>query len=139
MPDNPSSEPPLHQILRQIEERLSTVEATPFSPQAFANLKDKINRFVIQLMDESLKVASRSRSDTVSASHVDRASEYLFFDTSRRLFRHLGTVGGIFAGASLSNLLSMTTSGVYTLAGILVTTGLALVGGFLIAFHIARD
>lgn len=132
-------EDPLSHILRDAESRLASVEPTPFSPNAFATLREKINRYIIQLIDESLKVAKRYRSDTISAAHVDRAAEYLVSDTSRRFFRHLGTVGGIFLGAALSNLLSMATLGSYSGTGVAVTTGLGIIGAFLIALHIARD
>ena len=135
-----SSEPTsIRSLLKGAGARLSAIEHTPFSPKAFAALERQISQYIVDLIDESLKTARLRRSDTVSESHVERASEYLVSDTGRSLFRHLGTVGGVLLGASLSNLLSMASAGTYTRLGVLFTTGFGVVGAFLIAIHIARD
>ena len=138
-PNDPSEPTKLSPILKDAEARLASIEPTPFSPKAFAALERHINGYIIDLIDESLKTARLRRSDTVSESHVERASEYLVSDTGRSLFRHLGTVGGVLVGASLSNLLAMVTAGAFTRLGVLFTTGFGIVGAFLVALHIARD
>jgi hypothetical protein len=135
-----SSEPTgLSSILKDAEARLASIEPTPFSPKAFTALERQINRYIVDLVDESLKTARLRRSDTVSESHVERASEYLVSGAGRTLFRHLGTIGGVLLGASLSNLLAMASAGTYTKFGVLFTTGFGVIGAFLIAIHIARD
>jgi hypothetical protein len=118
---------------------LASTKCMPFSPRAFETLERHINRYIVDLIDQSVKTATLRRSDTVSESHVERASEYLVSDTRRGAFRHLGTMGGVLLGASLSNLLAMASAGAYTKLGVLFTTGFGIVGAFLIALHIARD
>jgi hypothetical protein len=125
--------------LQRVGNWLTGVSAGPFSPQAFAALQDKINRYITQLVEESNKVAKRHQSDTISEKHVNTASDYLVSDTSRRFFRHLGTTGGILLGAGLSNLFSMVTVRNYTGWGVGVTTVGCIIGAFLIALHFARD
>ena len=118
---------------------LEAVDSSPFSPPAFNLLKAKIAQHVTELVNESVKVSKRHRADTVSAAHVERASEYLVASTSRRVYRHLGTVGGILLGAALSNILAMTLAGQYTGGGTILSASLGVVGAFMIALHIAKD
>lgn len=123
----------------QAEAQLSALDSSPFSPPAFATLKGKISEYVVELVNESIKVSKRHVADTVSAAHVDRAAEYLVSSTSRRIYRHLGTVGGILLGAALSNILAMTLAGQYTGGGTIVSAALGITGAFMIALHIAKD
>jgi histone H3/H4 len=139
MTDIPPSRNPLQRIIQEADNQLQDIEPSPFSPSAFSVLKEKISEYIVQLVSESIKISKRHQADTVSATHVERASEYLVSSTSRRFFRHLGTVGGILLGASLSNILSITVSGQYSAAGILVSAGLGIIGAFMIALHIAKD
>ena len=129
----------LQKAINEAEQELTNIDTSPFSLSAFDFLKTKIGEYIAQLISESIKISKRHQADTVSANHVQRASEYLFASTSKRIFRHLGTVGGILLGASLSNLLSMTGTGQYTTPGILISSGLGIIGSFLIAIHIAKD
>ena len=129
----------LHQIISDAEQELNRLNPTPFSPTGFLHLKEKIGEHIAQLITESVKISRRHQSDTVSASHVQRASEYLISSTSRRIFRHLGTAGGILLGASISNFLSMTTVNQYTSRGIITSAVLGIIGAFLVALHMAKD
>lgn len=126
-------------IVSQAEAHLKGVDASPFSPHAFGTLRSKISEFVVELVNESIKVSKRHRADTVSAAHVERAAEYLVSSTSRRFYRHLGTVGGILLGAALSNILAMTLAGQYTGGGTILSVALGVVGAFAIALHIAKE
>jgi hypothetical protein len=112
---------------------------SPFSPPAFDTLKAKVSEYVVDLLNESIKVSKQHRADTVSAAHVERAAEYLVSSTSRRFYRHLGTVGGILLGAALSNILAMTLAGQYTGGGTILSVALGIIGAFMIALHIAKD
>ncbi len=136
-PSTPEEE--VRATVQQAEEQVQGVEPSPFSPPAFATLKAKVGQYVIELVSESVKVSKRHRADTVSSAHVERASEYLISSTSGRIYRHLGTVGGIFLGAALSNILAMTLAGQYTGGGTILSAALGIIGAFMIALHIAKD
>lgn len=125
--------------INQAEAQLRAFDSSPFSPTAFDLLKAKIAQHVRELVNESVKVSKRHRADTVSAAHVERASEYLVSSTSRRIYRHLGTVGGILLGAALSNILAMTLAAQYTGGGTILSATLGIVGAFVIALHIAKE
>lgn len=139
MPDTSEPTNEVGAIIKHAETEIDNISPSPFSPPAFATLKFKVAEYISDLVNESIKVSQRHQSDTVSSAHVERASEYLVSSTSRRLFRHVGTVGGILLGASLSNLLTMTIAGQYTAFGTLVSSGLGIVGAFLVALFMAKD
>lgn len=125
--------------IKQAESDLNLSNTTPFSSQAFDALKNNISQYITDLTNESLKISKRYHADTISAAHVEQACSYLISSSSRRLFRHLGTIGGILLGASISTILSMTTSANYTTIGILLSAGFGIIGAFMIALHIAKD
>ena len=125
--------------IKEAETNLKGIDPSPFSPPAFSALKSKIGQHLTDLINESIKVSKRYRADTVSAAHVERASEYLVTSTSRKFYRHLGTVGGILLGAALSNILAMTLAGQYTGGGTILSAALGICGAFMIALHIAKD
>ena len=117
----------------------STSDRPPFSVPAYEILRTRIAEYISDLVTESARIAKRSRADDISATHVQRAAEHLTGTTRGRFFRHLGTVGGIMLGGALSNILSMTLENRYGPAGILITTGVAIIGAALVAAHIAND
>ncbi len=134
-----TSPDPVTYALEDANRRLAFLDPTPFSSAAFAVLRAIILGFIAELIAESRRVAQRYRADTVSAAHVERAGEYLVTSSTRRLFRHLGTVGGILLGAGLSTLLSMATSETFARLPTLLAMSIGVVGAFLVALHIARD
>jgi hypothetical protein len=129
----------LQTLIDDADQNLQNLDSTPFSEPAFDRLKYKISEYIVQLITESIKTSKRRQADNVSTSHVELASQYLVSSTSHKVFKHLGTLGGIFLGAGISNLLSMVTTSQYNITGIAISVILTGVGAFLVAFHIARD
>jgi hypothetical protein len=125
--------------IRQGEKGVQNLDSSPFSHKGFELLKEKISDYIDDLIKESVRASKRSRSDTVSPVHVERASEYLVSSSGRRLYKHLGTIGGIILGAVFSNTLSMTSTGQYSASGTLLYIALGMVSAFLIALHMAKD
>jgi histone H3/H4 len=135
----PAARGELARIIQQADDQLRAINPSPFSPQAFDALQERIARYIAELINESAREAKRQQLDTVSETHVERASEYLVSNSGRKVFRHVGTVGGVLLGASISNLLAMATVSSVTFASVGITTALGVVGAFAIALHIARD
>lgn len=129
----------LLQIVDLASQELENTEHTPFSPNAFNRLKEKIGEYTVSLITESTKVARRHQSESVSTSDVEHASSYLVSSTGRKMYRHMGTIGGILLGTAASNILAMITTQQFTLAGIIVTFVFTLLGAFMIAVHIVKD
>lgn len=139
MPEQNRQEININQITEDAVSQIDQIGPAPFSPSGFNTLKEKISEYIVNLISESIKVSRRHQADTVSSNHVQRATEYLVSVTSRRFFRHLGTVGGILLGASLSNILSMAGTNQYTTLGVILSASLGITGAFLIALHIGKD
>ena len=137
--ESKSSNPIVAKATQQAEIALAGTDPEPFSPKAFEALKWTIGWFIAELVDQSVKVSKRHRSDNVAESHVQTAVQYLVGDAPGRIFRHLGTIGGVLLGAALSNLLSMITTKVFTVPSVGITVAMAIIGTFLVALHIARD
>jgi hypothetical protein len=134
--------PSIEKTIQAAYVELQSVESHPFSSAAFSVLKDKISEYIVQLIMESIQVSKRHRADTVSAAHVDQASDDLASGVSRRFFRYVGAGGGILLGVSLAPFLSVSTPSVpvqYSIPGMVVSGVLALLGTFMIALHIARE
>lgn len=134
--------PSIEKTIQAAYVELQSVESHPFSTGAFSMLKDKISEYIVQLIMESIQVSKRHRADTVSAAHVEQASDDLASGVSRRFFRYVGAGGGILLGISVAPFLSVTTSGAtpqFSVPSLVVSAVLALLGTFMIAFHIARE
>lgn len=137
IPNNRTSE--FQKIIDSAEQGIGEVEVSPFSSGAFDILKKRVGEYTVQLVSESIKVSQRHRSDTVSINDVDRASQYLFSSSSNKLFRNIGTIGGIFLGAGLSTMLSMVVENKYSTTPVILAVILILLGTFMVALQIARD
>lgn len=129
----------IRQIIETADRNLQGVDQTPFTETAFLRFKENVSSYISQLFVESIKTARRHHSETVSTSDVDRASQYLVSSSGHKIYKHLGTIGGILLGAGVSNLLSMVTTNQFNLNGIIVTVVLAVIGSFLVALHMARE
>ena len=112
---------------------------TLFSDAGFQQLKNIIGVFIEELVWEAARVAKWSRADTISAAHVDEAAERLVNSVSRRLYRHLGTVGGLILGTALSQTVTMLADQRFTTPGVIISASFGIIGAFLVALHIARD
>lgn len=139
MPNDSELNDEIRDLIQSADDELRSIPASPFSSNAYACLISKIGTYVSELITESLKVSKRHRADTVSAAHVEQASAYLVASTSSRLFRHLGTMGGILFGAGLSNILAMTIANQYTPLSTIISLALGIIGAFLIALHMGKD
>jgi hypothetical protein len=126
-------------IIKAADAELGKTHAAPFSKAAFATLREKVSIYVGELISESVQISRRHRADTVSAAHVEQATSYLVANSSQKLYRHLGTIGGILLGASIGNILAMVTANSYTTPSVVITLALGILGAFLVAIHIAKD
>jgi histone H3/H4 len=140
-PNSSEERPPhgLQSILDEADRSLQKIDPLPFSEPAFARAKEKVEEFTRQLAVESIKTAKRHRADTVSSADVEHASQYLVSSTSHKIYKHVGTLGGIMLGAGFSNVLAMMTTGQFTTTGVASSCLLAAVGAFMVSFHIAKE
>jgi len=114
------------------------VEPSRFSPPALAMMREKIGEYGDRLLSESVDISRRCGTDCVSEIHVQEAARYLVGNLDGRISRHLGTIGGIVLGSSLSAILGMIIIEQYPSVGILLSVSLCITGAFMIALGIAR-
>lgn len=126
-------------VIGRAEEHLQAMDSSPFSPAAFGLLKGHIGQYMRELINESIRLGKRYRVDSISASHVERAANYLVSSPTRRFHRHLGTVGGILLGTSISSFVAMVNEAQYSAVGVLLSALLAMIGAFAVAVHIVRE
>jgi hypothetical protein len=127
------------QVAIKAEEHLQGVDPSPFSAAAFSILKGKVGQYVNDLISESIKISKLDQSDSVSTKHVELASKYLTLQGNNRIYRLLGTFGGVLLGASISNFLTMLTTEQYSKFGISGSLLLLLVGTCLTTFNYLKD
>ena len=133
------SVPAVVQLREEVDSRLAAIDPTPFSTVAFDVYKAKVARYMSELFDESIKMSRRHSADVVSAAHVERASEYLTSSPTSRVARHVGTFGGLFLGAGISQILSMAAVPQFTAVGTLLAALFIVIGAFAVAFHVAKE
>lgn len=110
-----------------------------FSSNALVLLNERLRDYRVQMISESVKEMKRHQAETVSVANVQHASEHLISTPTQRFFGHVGTLGGILLGASISAIVSMTFVSQYTTAGIVFSAALGFVGAFMVALHVAKD
>lgn len=120
----------------------SLEKSTPhnFSEKAFKPLKQNISTYIIELVSESMRNARREKVDSVSASHVEKASAYLVTKNRGKLKNILGGVGGVFLGAAVQEIISIvnSTNPPNTISVVTIST-LMLVGTILVAWNLLSD
>ncbi|MFN8153384.1 MAG: hypothetical protein U0Y08_03745 [Bacteroidia bacterium] len=130
----------LEKILAEVDYTLQNVSNKPFTQAAFDKFKERIGVYISSLFNESQKTATRNQTDNISASHVESASQYLIKNQSSKFSKLSGILGGIFLGATVSNVLSMTVLGQqFSMIGFVVTILLGAIGSFLIGINIIKD
>ena len=126
-------------VIDRVGRELQNAARTPFSEQAFEELKEQISIYAGELVQESVKAARRHRAENVSSADVQQASQYLVASTSHRIYRHAGTIGGLLFGTAFSSILSMITTRQYGLSGVVVTFVFTISGTFLMTVHMVKD
>src|SRR2546421_5313768 len=74
---DPEASSELERIIKTAGVELQHIHPGLFSAEGFQRLKDRINEYIGELTVESVKVAKRHQSDSVSPAYVDQASEHL--------------------------------------------------------------
>ena len=117
----PEAPTELERIIKTAEEELRQIHPGLFSPEGFQRLTERINEFIGELTIESVKVAKRHQSDSVSPAYVDQAREHLTSGHPARWQRALGGIGGIILGVGLAAAGAMIQIGQYSTRGVVLS------------------
>lgn len=130
----------LENAIRDAYLDLNTIDTASFSEGAFSSFRQQIVQFIIQLFDESLRAAKRTKADTVSPSHIETAANHLVKKSKSKKEQLLNTVGGLFLGSTISNTFAITMlNAEYSAMGILLTVLFGILGSFLLGYNLSRD
>ena len=136
---DPQASTELERIIKTAEVELRQISPGLFSAEGFQRLTERINEFIGELTVESVKVAKRHQSDSVSPAYVDQASEHLVSGKPARWQRVLGGIGGIFLGVGLTAVVAMIQSAQYSTRGVVLSVVCIIVGMPAFMFHIMKE
>src|SRR5438105_7261971 len=114
----PQASTELERIIKAAEVELRQIHPGLFSPEGFQRLTERIGEFIGELTIESVKVAKRHQSDSVSPAYVDQASEHLASGKPQRWQKVVGGIGGIILGVGLAAAGAMIQAGQYSTRGV---------------------
>ncbi len=127
------------QIDEGLEKELQKASTRQFSGKAYILLKQKIEGYISELIRESIRNAERENLDSVSATHIEKASNYLISSSRGKVNKIVSSIGGVLLGATLSNVVNMILKGGDTsIGGIVTTVVLGIIGAFLLAYSYNR-
>ncbi len=129
----------LQSIIKAAEEELSKNSPKGFSQEGFERLKRRIAEFIGQLTIESMRVAKRHQSDSISPAYVDRASEYLVSGKSHRWQKLLEGLGSIILGIGLATAVSMILESKFSTRGVIISVVCIVAGMPAFMFHLMKD
>jgi len=125
----------IEKIIKGIEEDLNKIQPDPFSDKAFKILKGKISTYIKELIKESIKNSKRENLDSVSATHVEKASDYLVSPTKNKWNHLITTIGGVILGAAITQAIGAVSSGeAITALEMSLTVGSTFLGGIMLAY-----
>ena len=135
----PQASTELERIIKTAEVELRQIHPGLFPPEGFSRLTERINEFIGELTVESVKVAKRHRSDSVSPAYVDQASEHLASGKPSRWQRVVAGIGGIIFGVGLAAAGAMIQSGQYSTRGFILSIVCIVLGMPALMFHIMKE
>jgi hypothetical protein len=135
----PHASTELERIIKTAEVELRELHPGLFSTEGFQRLTERINEYIGELTIESVKVAKRHQSDSVSPAYVDQASEHLTSGKPARWQRVVGGMGGIVLGVGLAAAGAMIQSGQYSTRGFVLSLICIVFGMPAFMFHIMKE
>jgi hypothetical protein len=129
----------LEPTIKAAELELGQVTPENFSQEGLDRLKQRISEFIRELTLESVRVARRHQSDSVSPSYVDRAVEHLTFRKASKWQKIVEGLGAIVLGIGFGTAGSMVQLGVYTTRGVLISLVCIVLGMPAFMFHIMKE
>ena len=140
MSDHSNISNQLSDAIKEANDTLNSFESSPFSEKAYDSLKENITSYIGQIITESIRISKRHKADLVSQSHVEDANDNLISKKRSKLNYLAGTLGGIFLGATVSNIFGMLVlNQVFNNAGIIATIIIGIFGAFLVAVNLSNE
>jgi len=129
----------LERIIKSAEVELRHIHPGLFSSEGFHRLTERINEYIGELTVESVKVAKRHQSNSVSPAYVDQASEHLVSGRPAKWQKVVGGIGGMFLGVGFTGVVTMIQSAQYSTRGVVLSVACIVIGMPAFIIHIMRD
>jgi len=136
---DPDASSELERIIKTAQVELQQIHPGLFSSEGFQRLTERINEYIGELTVESVKVAKRHQSDSVSPAYIDQASEHLVSGKPAMWRRILGGIGGIILGVGVAAAGSMIQAAQYSTRGVILSIVCILMGMPAFLFHIMKE
>ena len=88
--------------------------ASTFSNQGFQEFKKSVNKYICELITESIKASRSYKEKIIYPKHVQIAVEKLYFQYKSNLKGFLSTIGGVILGVSITNFYLMIINNSFT-------------------------
>jgi histone H3/H4 len=110
------------------------------SDKAMDALKRHTERYSDMLLNRAFQAAKHNQADVTSAADIEIAARELVRARGGRISKLSGVLGGALIGAAASEALSIIpTAQASEVATFVLGGGAAVLGAFLLAFHISKD
>ncbi len=127
-------------IIAAARNLLKDTDPSPFTRSGLDRFHIRVERFIEDLLLESISCARRQRLRTVEAVHVDLAADVVYLRRKRKIYSLVGTVGGILLGVALTLMVDAppgkaSVSRDHLVAGI----SMAAIGGVFMTLQFRRE
>jgi histone H3/H4 len=129
----------LKRALESAKIELQDLRHSPFSDEGFEQLTKQIDAYIVELTTESVRVARRYKSDTVSPAYVDEASHHLVTGKTARWHKLVGSAGGVMFGMGLTSVVRMIVETQYSGRGLALSMAAIILGLFGLTYHVLKD
>lgn len=125
-------------VAEAARKQLRNISPKPFSIDGLEQLQTSVERYIDDLIIESVRIMKRHDSPSISSHYVTMAAQNIVRRRRRKLMMFVGVLGGALLSAAFSFLYEMmkTPPTPITILGafLLFAAGMALIG-----FQIARE
>lgn len=128
-----------HTILGAVRDLLHDVDPAPFSRAGLDQLHARVERFINDLLLESINVAKRLEDGSVEPKHVNHAADIVFLRRKRKIYSLLGALGGIAVGSALAKAVEMSGKEAWSSQEALTVFVLAIVGSVAMTIQLMRE
>jgi len=126
-------------IAEAARKQLRGVPPSPFDQEALPTLQVAVERYIDDLIIESIRIMKRRGSRTVSSEYVTTAAQNVVRGRGRKLLTIVGALGGGSLSAAFTYLWESAKTGNLAISNMVVVFVLFAAGVVLLGFQMSRD
>ena len=127
----------IDETLQKAYQSLEYNKESPFTEQGFVKIKEEVSNYVLEIVNESYRIAKRNKSDLISQVHVETASENLIKKKNREYKNILVSIGSFLLGMSITKTFeTISNSESFTIQNTILVLVTGIVGALIIGLNI---